>query len=76
VDELWLRAQTALHNHQSEKAGVEEAESQGLPDLMLYELLQWFKYEFFSWVDQPDCARCGAKTKAIGMSSDPAHLKV
>lgn len=76
VDELWAKAQASLHNHQSEKVGVEEAEDQGLPDMMLYELLQWFKYEFFSWVDQPDCSHCGAKTEGIGMSSDPAHLKV
>ncbi|CAB3370614.1 Hypothetical predicted protein [Cloeon dipterum] len=75
VEELWIRAQKTLRDHQSEKVGVEEAEDKGLPDLLLYELLQWFKYEFFSWVDQPDCIQCKAKTSPVGMSKKPEHLK-
>ena len=27
-------------------------------DFILLELLQWFKNEFFKWVNQPDCDYC------------------
>ncbi|CAB3257315.1 unnamed protein product [Arctia plantaginis] len=29
---------------------------------LLMELLSWFKYKFFSWVDQPPCDICGGPT--------------
>ncbi|CAH2042086.1 unnamed protein product, partial [Iphiclides podalirius] len=28
----------------------------------LMELMAWFKYDFFSWVDKPNCERCRAPT--------------
>jgi hypothetical protein len=27
-------------------------------DLFLTELLHWFKYKFFKWVDNPICSKC------------------
>ncbi|KAH3760725.1 peptide N-glycanase [Pelomyxa schiedti] len=36
-------------------------------DGFVVELLKWFKTQFFSWVDQPPCDRCGGKTTAAGM---------
>ena len=27
-------------------------------DLLLFELLRWFKEDFFSWFDRPNCDRC------------------
>ena len=35
-------------------------------DLLLLELLSWFKSDFFSWVNQLDCDKCGGKTEAKG----------
>ncbi|KAG5264212.1 hypothetical protein AALO_G00251200 [Alosa alosa] len=35
-------------------------------DLLVMELLQWFKGEFFSWVDSLACSRCGGKTQSAG----------
>ncbi|XP_022704570.1 peptide-N(4)-(N-acetyl-beta-glucosaminyl)asparagine amidase-like [Varroa jacobsoni] len=32
-------------------------------DLLLIEIVQWFKREFFSWVDNPKCDSCSEKTK-------------
>ena len=29
-----------------------------LQDFMMLELLQWFKNEFFKWINQPDCDYC------------------
>lgn len=30
-------------------------------DLLLAELLRWFKYEFFKWVNSPRCSRCSSE---------------
>ncbi|RXN34451.1 peptide-N(4)-(N-acetyl-beta-glucosaminyl)asparagine amidase [Labeo rohita] len=35
-------------------------------DMLVLELLQWFKGEFFSWVDNLPCSRCGGATQASG----------
>lgn len=34
----------------------------------LYELVKWFKHEFFKWMDKPDCDYCGMKntTQSVG----------
>ncbi|CAL1584229.1 unnamed protein product [Knipowitschia caucasica] len=37
----------------------------GYEDLVVLELLKWFK-QFFSWVDCLKCSRCGGKTKNAG----------
>lgn len=43
-------------------------------DLLLVELLEWFKSDFFTWVDSPDCEKCGEKTFMSHMSSDEKLL--
>ena len=35
-------------------------------DLLLLELLNWFKSDFFSWVNQPECDKCKGKTESKG----------
>eukprot|EP00298_Acanthocystis_sp_HF-20_P009694 c18450_g1_i2.p1 GENE.c18450_g1_i2~~c18450_g1_i2.p1 ORF type:complete len:521 (+),score=196.61 c18450_g1_i2:35-1564(+) len=48
---------------------VSEAENEGgnyKRDNLVRRLLHWFKNEFFRWVDQPQCPKCGIKTTAIG----------
>ena len=45
-----------------------------IQDMLLIELLTWFKEEFFSWVDTPLCNSCGGKTVMSHMSSDRADL--
>lgn len=46
----------------------------GLQDMLILELLAWFKESFFTWVDSPDCGKCGNKTKMSHMSNDPNIL--
>merc|ERR1719427_535643 len=36
-------------------------------DILLLEFKEWFKTDFFSWVDSPPCPTCGAATKSSGM---------
>ncbi|XP_003737450.1 peptide-N(4)-(N-acetyl-beta-glucosaminyl)asparagine amidase [Galendromus occidentalis] len=37
-------------------------------DLLLVELIQWFKDEFFSWHDQPLCETCKVQTHHQGLT--------
>ena len=46
-----------------------------IQDLLLLELLAWFKTSFFSWVDCPKCEFCGGDTRRAGMATpDSAEL--
>ena len=36
-------------------------------DLLLLELKEWFKMEFFRWVDAPACPGCGGAGQSAGM---------
>ncbi|KAG1948791.1 peptide-N(4)-(N-acetyl-beta-glucosaminyl)asparagine amidase [Pimephales promelas] len=35
-------------------------------DMLVLDLLQWFKGDFFSWVDSLPCSRCGGGTQPSG----------
>ncbi|XP_038653255.1 peptide-N(4)-(N-acetyl-beta-glucosaminyl)asparagine amidase [Scyliorhinus canicula] len=37
-----------------------------LEDFLLLELLQWFKQDFFQWVDSVPCNNCGGETQPSG----------
>ena len=43
-----------------------------LRDAELLELLAWFKFDFFHWVDAPPCVQCGGSTKSVGMAQPDA----
>ncbi|XP_055985196.1 peptide-N(4)-(N-acetyl-beta-glucosaminyl)asparagine amidase [Sorex fumeus] len=40
-------------------------------DFLLLELLHWFKEEFFHWVNEILCTKCGGQTKSRGASLSP-----
>ncbi|VEN59222.1 unnamed protein product [Callosobruchus maculatus] len=43
-------------------------------DMLILELLSWFKNDFFTWVDCMECEHCGGETAFSHMSTDPKHL--
>ena len=48
------------------------SEAIDMKDLLLLELLAWFKHDFFHWVDAPKCEGCGGATHGEG-SAEPTH---
>lgn len=68
-------AQKRLRNIQEhiKKNKLEDPEI-SIQDALLLELLQWFKEDFFSWVDSPECSSCGGKTDFSHMSTDSSML--
>lgn len=44
-----------------------------LKDMLLLELLKWFKLRFFKWMDSPRCDICGGTTRSIGMVEPTAE---
>ena len=45
-------------------------------DMVLLELLAWFKQDFFTWMNAPTCGVCGGRTAASGMASPtPEELR-
>ncbi|XP_030766284.1 peptide-N(4)-(N-acetyl-beta-glucosaminyl)asparagine amidase [Sitophilus oryzae] len=41
-----------------------------IQDMLILELLEWFKEDFFTWVNSPECEHCGSETKFSHMSTD------
>ncbi|KAJ8367353.1 hypothetical protein AAFF_G00320520 [Aldrovandia affinis] len=65
-----LRANAQQRLLQAQEADPECSLDQ--EDMLLLELLGWFKGEFFSWVDCLPCERCGGPTKSAG-ALPPSH---
>ena len=51
-------------------AEIQDADkSISVQDLLLLELLSWFKNTFFSWVNSPTCEYCRGETQNVGMTA-------
>ncbi|XP_043588129.1 peptide-N(4)-(N-acetyl-beta-glucosaminyl)asparagine amidase [Bombus pyrosoma] len=71
-----------LHKHvklnqtapeKSVKKRYSEDDIDDVKDIFLMELLHWFKYKFFTWVDSPKCTACfsDCKHQSTVPSDDP-----
>ena len=63
VDTLKTAARKKFDAAKAQDPGLKETLFR---DILLLEFKEWFKSEFFSWVDTPPCPRCGKPTKACG----------
>ncbi len=50
----------------------EAAAQMEVQEMLLLELLAWFKKDFFKWTDAPPCDGCGSATRNAGMVSPNA----
>ena len=65
----------AIASAKYESSGGESGDKQNvIQDLLLLELLEWFKTEFFTWTNSPDCPACGTVTVFVENSS-PTELE-
>nr|KAF6335546.1 N-glycanase 1 [Pipistrellus kuhlii] len=69
VQQLKKRAQEKLSRAKKLDKGTNFSEE----DFLLLELLHWFKEEFFQWVNDISCSKCGGKTKSRGEGLFPTE---
>ncbi|XP_018319742.1 peptide-N(4)-(N-acetyl-beta-glucosaminyl)asparagine amidase [Agrilus planipennis] len=75
IHQIETNSQNKLRQLQEQiKKGKITDQNVSLQEFLLLELLDWFKNDFFSWVDSPQCEFCGSKTTFSGMSNDPSVL--
>ncbi|XP_032716878.1 peptide-N(4)-(N-acetyl-beta-glucosaminyl)asparagine amidase isoform X3 [Lontra canadensis] len=67
VQELKRRSQEKLSRARKLDKGTNVSDE----DFLLLELLHWFKEEFFQWVNDILCSKCGGQTKCRGESLFP-----
>ncbi|KOC65312.1 Peptide-N(4)-(N-acetyl-beta-glucosaminyl)asparagine amidase [Habropoda laboriosa] len=77
IEELEIATMTRirqLHKHikmkqscpdRATKSQYTDVDVDDARDLFLMELLHWFKYKFFTWVDKPKCTRCFSECRSL-----------
>ncbi|KRT83441.1 hypothetical protein AMK59_4192 [Oryctes borbonicus] len=76
ISQLEVNAQENLRTLQKElKKGELDDLEITIQDMLILELLNWFKNDFFTWVDSPPCENCNGISKFSHMSDDPNLLK-
>lgn len=41
---------------------------------LVFELMRWFKYDFFKWMNSPECEKCKCSSTFKGFSQRPEDL--
>ncbi|XP_068620406.1 peptide-N(4)-(N-acetyl-beta-glucosaminyl)asparagine amidase [Battus philenor] len=60
---LEMKAIERVREHQRKlKVGEVKGNDLSFEIALLMELLVWFKYKFFTWMDKPECETCGGTT--------------
>jgi peptide-N4-(N-acetyl-beta-glucosaminyl)asparagine amidase len=57
--------------HQNKATDGTKNNDIGFEDVLMLQLIRWFKREFFKWVNAPDCDACGAKNPTSAGSGTP-----
>ncbi|XP_046403420.1 peptide-N(4)-(N-acetyl-beta-glucosaminyl)asparagine amidase [Ischnura elegans] len=75
LSELEMAAERNMRKIQFQyKQGIKENVT--ISDLLLMELVSWFKNTFFTWVDSPKCSTCGGPTKFLMVSKQDGKERV
>jgi peptide-N4-(N-acetyl-beta-glucosaminyl)asparagine amidase len=70
VDELKSRARAKLDAYKSSSSLDADPSPLDFEDFLLLELLAWFKNEFFTWTNQPECRVCATSQNMRFIRSD------
>ncbi|XP_071444839.1 peptide-N(4)-(N-acetyl-beta-glucosaminyl)asparagine amidase [Hetaerina americana] len=70
LEELEIAAERKLRKIQLQSKLKQEVESVTIQDLLLMELVSWYKTSFFSWVDTPSCIGCKGQTAFYNSTVD------
>ncbi|CAH0401160.1 unnamed protein product [Chilo suppressalis] len=74
---LQLKAIDRLREHQRRiKNGVIKTYDMPFDIAMLMELVNWYKFKFFKWVDKPECDKCKGQTKFVYNTSLQTQTEV
>lgn len=41
---------------------------------LVFELMRWFKFDFFKWMNSPECEKCKCSSTFTGFSQRPEDL--
>ncbi|CAG7733212.1 unnamed protein product [Allacma fusca] len=75
LDDLQAIAEAKFDSSVSSEELPNSTRSGVLRDLLLLELLNWFKTEFFTWTDAPKCPKCEIVTTSVsGATPTPSEL--
>ena len=77
VERLRAEAKLKYDSYKSHVAAAAAADVEDSPldvdDFLLVELLAWFKNEFFTWTNQPECQSCATNSHMRFVRSDRAN---
>lgn len=70
--EIYSKVETKMRELQQASIKQDESfnETTALETIFLYEIMKWFKNDFFKWFDIPTCPKCKNKTIFSEMSSN------
>lgn len=75
LEDLKAIAQAKYDSSEKPADASLSGESGVVKDMLLLELMDWFKNDFFTWMDSPPCPKCNRPTEGIG-SGVPSALEM
>lgn len=71
LERIYEEAQEESDTYEAEAATLPKGTKPawGYQDCVVIALMRWFKRDFFKWINNPECSKCGSPTIATGMAA-------